>query len=141
MINARSPQALVATIALSALLLSAAAELQAVRERDFPPKEETDAAMYVQSGTAVRRMSGAYTALAADLYWISYSHDRSLFDLAKTDQINPWWQFYQGSNMPAVLFDNPLIAMRATGHKTMQMSSHYTRVGMEKVRDAFKRLA
>src|SRR5439155_23733225 len=70
MINARSPQALVATIALSALLLSAAAELQAVRERDFPPKEETDAAMYVQSGTAVRRMSGAYTALAADLYWI-----------------------------------------------------------------------
>jgi integrase/recombinase XerD len=39
------------------------------------------------------------------------------------------------------VIDNPLIAMRATGHKTIQMSSHYTRVGVEKVRDALKRLA
>jgi len=70
MMNARSPQALVATIAVGALLLSAAAELQAVREREFPPKADNDAALYVQSGTAVRRMSGAYTALAAYLYWI-----------------------------------------------------------------------
>src|SRR5439155_2530479 len=69
-LNARSPQALLATIVLGALLLSAAAELQAVRESAFPPKEEADAALYVQSGTTLRRLSGAYSALAADLYWI-----------------------------------------------------------------------
>jgi len=39
------------------------------------------------------------------------------------------------------VIDNPLVAMRATGHRTIQMSSHYTHVGVEKVRQALKRLA
>lgn len=39
------------------------------------------------------------------------------------------------------VIDNPLIAMRAMGHKTIEMSSHYTRVGIDKIREAFRRLA
>jgi integrase len=39
------------------------------------------------------------------------------------------------------VIDNPLIAMRATGHKTLDMSNHYLHVGVEKVRQALKRLA
>ena len=53
-----------------ALLATAAAQLQAVRERAYPPPEETETSLYIRSAEAVRRLSGAYTALAADLYWI-----------------------------------------------------------------------
>ncbi len=49
---------------------------------------------------------------AGEVFWIS-STERGLFDLAKGDQINGWWQFYQGNNMNAVLFDNPLIGSLA----------------------------
>jgi hypothetical protein len=69
-LDARSPLAVVATIVLCTLLLASAAELQAVRERNFPQNQETSSSLYIQSGTAVRRLSGAYAALAADLYWI-----------------------------------------------------------------------
>jgi hypothetical protein len=55
---------------LALLLLGAAAKLQAVRERAYPPKDEADASLYLRSGTTVRRLAGAYSALAADLYWI-----------------------------------------------------------------------
>jgi hypothetical protein len=68
--NARSPIAVIATSTLVAVLLAGAARLQAVRERDYPPKEETADALYVRSGAALRGMAGAYGALAADLYWI-----------------------------------------------------------------------
>jgi tetratricopeptide (TPR) repeat protein len=52
-------------------LLAAAVQLQAVRERVYPESvlDEEDA-VYLQSGTAVRRLTGAYNALAADAYWI-----------------------------------------------------------------------
>ncbi|HEY2787173.1 MAG TPA: hypothetical protein VGJ05_19595, partial [Fimbriiglobus sp.] len=51
---------------------------------------------------------------AGEIYWIS-SSERGLFDLAnaKGNVIDPWWQFYQGNNMNAVLFDNPLIGSLA----------------------------
>ena len=61
---------LVATLIAVVLLVGAAAELQALRERVYPPPEDTEASLYIRSGDAVRDLSGAYTALAADLYWI-----------------------------------------------------------------------
>jgi hypothetical protein len=68
--NARSPIAVIVTVTLVAVLLAAAAQLQAARERVYPPKEEAADALYIQSAIAMRRLAGAYTALAADLYWI-----------------------------------------------------------------------
>jgi hypothetical protein len=61
---------LVATIAVAALLLAGAAELQAARERLFPPADEGTPTMYLRSGEAIRRLAGAYAPLAADVYWI-----------------------------------------------------------------------
>jgi hypothetical protein len=50
--------------------LAGAVQLQATRERLFPPSTGDADAMYLRSATAVRRLSGAYTPLAADGYWI-----------------------------------------------------------------------
>jgi hypothetical protein len=52
------------------ILLGASAALQAVREARFPPATVPDDGLVVSSGTAARRLSLGYTALAADLYWI-----------------------------------------------------------------------
>jgi len=52
-------------------LLAAAVRLQAVREREYPASAlDAEDAVYLQSGTAVRRLTGAYNALTADAYWI-----------------------------------------------------------------------
>jgi hypothetical protein len=60
-----------AIVALAALLLACAAQLQVVRERRYPPAaDEAEEVLYLQSGTAARRLAGAYSSLAADLYWI-----------------------------------------------------------------------
>jgi hypothetical protein len=61
---------LAAAIVLAVALLAAAVWVQAARERAYPPLEEDEATLYVTSPVAVRRLSLAYTALAADLYWI-----------------------------------------------------------------------
>src|ERR1700682_6446637 len=50
--------------------MAAAVWVQAARERTYPLPEQDEASLYVTSPTAVRRLSLAYTALAADLYWI-----------------------------------------------------------------------
>jgi hypothetical protein len=55
---------------LAVALLSGAVQLSAIREQQYPPPPDAEDALYVTSGTAVRRMSGAYSMLAADLYWI-----------------------------------------------------------------------
>ena len=68
--SARSPIAVVVTSTLVAVLLAGAAQLQAVREQVYPPKAATADTLYIQSAAALRRLSGAYSALAADLYWI-----------------------------------------------------------------------
>jgi len=60
----------VTTIVVALVLLAGAARLQAVRERWYPPAVEEETAMYLQSAAAVRRISGPYAPLAADLYWI-----------------------------------------------------------------------
>jgi hypothetical protein len=57
-------------IALAGALLAGAIKVQAMREREYPAPAVDEDAVYITSGTALRRLSGAYNALAADLYWI-----------------------------------------------------------------------
>jgi hypothetical protein len=57
-------------IAGALLMLLAVVQLQAARERLYPASESDPDAVYVTSGTALRRLTGAYTALAADVYWV-----------------------------------------------------------------------
>ena len=68
--TARSPAAVVATVTLVAALLVAAVQLQAARERAYPAGAETEESLYLRSGLALRRLTGAYNALVADVYWI-----------------------------------------------------------------------
>jgi len=57
--------------AIAVALLAAAVKLQAVREARYAQaSNDDDETLYVTSGTAVRRLTGAYNALAADAYWI-----------------------------------------------------------------------
>jgi len=57
-------------VALAVALLAVAVQVQAARERAYPTPESPEDAVYVTSGNAVRRLTGAYNALAADVYWI-----------------------------------------------------------------------
>jgi hypothetical protein len=61
---------LAAAIVLIIVLMAGAVWVQAARERAYPLPEEDEAALYITSPAALRRLSLAYTALAADLYWI-----------------------------------------------------------------------
>src|SRR5438128_967200 len=62
---------LVGLLTLIAALFGIAIALQRVRDASFPPRaSEDDSALYLTSGLTVRRLSVAYRALAADLYWI-----------------------------------------------------------------------
>ncbi len=61
---------LVGAIALAGVLMAAAVRVQAIRERVYPTAPVDDQSLYLTSGTAARRFSLAYQALAADLYWI-----------------------------------------------------------------------
>jgi len=58
-------------IAIAVALLAGAVQLQALRETAYPQvvAEEEDT-LSVTSGAALRRLTGAYTALAADAYWV-----------------------------------------------------------------------
>ena len=51
-------------------LLAGAAGLQYVRERRYPRPVVSEETLFITSGTALRRMTTGYRALAADLYWI-----------------------------------------------------------------------
>ena len=68
--NPRSASAVVATATLAVILMAAAVQLQAARERAFPTGDETEEALYLRSGLALRRLTGAYNMLFADVYWI-----------------------------------------------------------------------
>jgi hypothetical protein len=61
---------LIGAIAVVVILMAAAVQLQAIRERVYPPSQSDDLTLYVTSGTAARRLASAFPALAADLYWI-----------------------------------------------------------------------
>jgi hypothetical protein len=57
-------------IALGAALVAGAVQLEAARERRYSKNEADEPSLYLRSGLAVRRLSGAYGSLAADLDWI-----------------------------------------------------------------------
>jgi hypothetical protein len=67
---ARSRVAVGAAIVVATLLLAAAVQLQAARERAYPPNDDTEESLYIRSGVAMRALTGAHNGLAADLYWI-----------------------------------------------------------------------
>src|SRR5216117_2658705 len=69
-VTARSPAAVLGTAALVAALLAAAVQVEAARERAYPTGEDREESLYLRSGLALRRLTGAYNALAADVYWI-----------------------------------------------------------------------
>lgn len=60
----------VGLLAMVLVLLAGAVQLQAMRERLYPPSTEVDDSLYVTSGPALRRMTASLNALASDLYWI-----------------------------------------------------------------------
>lgn len=68
--TARSFAATAGITALAAALLAGAVQVQAARERAFPPNDADEQTLYLRSGVTLRRLSGAYTAVAADVYWI-----------------------------------------------------------------------
>ncbi len=55
---------------LAVALLAGAVQLQAARERLYPTRDAAESALYFTSGDAIRRISGPFEALAADVYWI-----------------------------------------------------------------------
>ena len=57
-------------IAVAVALLAGAIQVQAARERAYPTPEVDQDEVYITSGGAIRRLSTAYNALAADVYWI-----------------------------------------------------------------------
>jgi hypothetical protein len=69
-VNARSAAAVLGTAALVAALLTAAVQVEAARERAYPTGDDSEDYLYLRSGLALRRLTGAYNALAADVYWI-----------------------------------------------------------------------
>jgi hypothetical protein len=69
-VTARSPAALVSTVILVTVLLAASVQVQAARERVYPRSGDTEESLYLRSGLALQRLTGAYNALFADLYWI-----------------------------------------------------------------------
>jgi hypothetical protein len=69
-VTSRSPAAVVATVTLAGVLMAAAVQVQAARERAYPVAEPTEASLYLRSGTMLRRLTGAYNVLFADIYWI-----------------------------------------------------------------------
>jgi hypothetical protein len=52
------------------VLLAGTVQLQAVRERTYPSADADQESLYLRSGDSLRKMTGAYTLLASDLYWI-----------------------------------------------------------------------
>jgi hypothetical protein len=54
----------------AAALLTAAARLQAVREHAYPPALDDEDTVEISSGSGIRRLTGAFDSLAADVYWV-----------------------------------------------------------------------
>lgn len=55
---------------LAGALMAGAVQLEAIRERVYPPSDDADVALYLTSGTALRQLTVSLNALAADVYWI-----------------------------------------------------------------------
>jgi hypothetical protein len=68
-----NPYATAGVVALSVVLLTGAVQVQAARERAYPElgaPAGRDEWLYLQSGPALRWMTGPLRMLAADFYWI-----------------------------------------------------------------------
>src|SRR5262245_970308 len=59
-----------AVVATVAILVSAAAQLEALRERTYPASVVAETSLYVTSPAVLRRLTVSMNALAADVYWI-----------------------------------------------------------------------
>lgn len=71
----------VVVVVAVAALVAGSAWLETVRERRYPAPAIDEVTLYVQSPSAVTRLTKGYNALAADLYWIralQYYGDRRL---------------------------------------------------------------
>jgi hypothetical protein len=66
----RSVPAAAGVTLLAMALLAAAVRVQAARERYYPAAAADEDALYVTSGSTVRRLTGAFNPLAADVYWL-----------------------------------------------------------------------
>jgi hypothetical protein len=60
----------IVVVLVAAVLLAGAVQIEALRERQYPPRPAGDDELSVASPTAIRRMAGTYSALAADMYWV-----------------------------------------------------------------------
>jgi len=60
----------VTALIFAGALLAAAVRIQAARERLYPDATAVDESLLLTSGPMVRRLSVAYSGLAADAYWI-----------------------------------------------------------------------
>jgi hypothetical protein len=69
-VTVRSLTTAAGALALATVLMAGAVQVQAMRERVYPPAGATEADLYMRSGVALRRLTGAYSALGADVYWI-----------------------------------------------------------------------
>src|SRR5207244_1481423 len=84
---------LLAGIVAIVILFAGAIGLLNARERQYQGSvEPRDDALYLTSGTAIRRLSIGYSALASDLYWIRaiqyYGGTRRLLATQPVDQPN-----------------------------------------------------
>jgi hypothetical protein len=66
----RSPLVTGGVLAVLAVLLTLAVQVQAARERTYPARDDDVEWLYVRSGAALRLMTGALAGFAADVYWI-----------------------------------------------------------------------
>src|SRR6185436_6332783 len=56
--------------ALIAAMMAGTVVVQGARERRYSARPEEEEALYLTSGTLLRRLTLAYPSLAADVYWI-----------------------------------------------------------------------
>ena len=66
----RHATGVVGVAALALALLAGTIGVQGTRERAYPTPDAVEDAVYITSGSVVRRVSGAFNGLAADAYWI-----------------------------------------------------------------------
>jgi hypothetical protein len=69
-VTRRFPASIVITLVLTLAFVAVAGLVAGVRDRTYSYRHVGDNALYVTSGTALRRMTLGYDAVAADVYWI-----------------------------------------------------------------------
>jgi len=68
--QSQRPAGLVSGLAAIAALMAAVVGLQYARETRYPDRQIQDDALYLTSGTMLKRLAVAYQPLLADVYWI-----------------------------------------------------------------------